>query len=217
MSEQTKPTGGLLAKAFQSSFWNTHITSANVGKKEPWLVYVIGPFGAMLLQSIVNSYFNQYLSDVLGFTSSLGLWVGSFMVLFPLFSKILDAITNVLMAKVLDMTVCRQGKLRLWLILSLPIMVISILMLFGIPFSDPVVIAIWIVVAYNLFYSVGYTMWYMSYELTAALSTRNFQQRKNRPWAPAYSCCCRCLRSSAARGSSPSAPSLPPSARWPRI
>ncbi len=183
MSKQAKSENGLLANAFQGSFWNTRITSANVGKKELWFGYVAGPFGAMLLQSIVNSYFNQYLTDVLGFTASRGLWIASFMVLFPLLSKILDAITNVLMAKVLDNTTCRQGKLRPWMILSLPIMIISLMMLFWIPFSNPVVMAVWVVIAYNLFYSVGYTMWYMSYELSAALSTRNFKQRKNNSMA----------------------------------
>lgn len=183
MSEKSQTKRGFLENAFQNSFWNTRITSANVGKKELWLGYVAGPFGAMLLQSIVNSYFNQYLTDVLGFTSSMGMWIASFMVLFPLFSKILDAVTNVLMAKVLDKTTCRQGKLRPWMILSLPIMVVSLLMLFWIPFSKPTSMAIWIVIAYNLFYSVGYTMWYMSYELTAALSTRNFQQRKSNSMA----------------------------------
>lgn len=183
MSKQAKSENGLLANAFQGSFWNTRITSANVGKKELWLGYVAGPFGAMLLQSIVNSYFNQYLTDVLGFTANRGLWIASFMVLFPLLSKILDAITNVLMAKVLDNTACRQGKLRPWMILSLPVMVVSLLMLFWIPFSNPAVMAVWIVIAYNLFYSVGYTMWYMSYELSAALSTRNFKQRKNNSMA----------------------------------
>ncbi len=183
MTNQAKSEKGFLANAFQGSFWNSRITSANVGKKELWLGYVAGPFGAMLLQSIVNSYFNQYLTDVLGFTASRGLWIASFMVLFPLLSKILDAVTNVLMAKVLDKTTCRQGKLRPWMILSLPVMVVSLLMLFWIPFSNPVVMAVWVVVAYNLFYSVGYTMWYMSYELSAALSTRNFKQRKNNSMA----------------------------------
>ena len=31
--------------------------------RERWLGYVFGPFGVMLLQSIVNSYFNKYLTD----------------------------------------------------------------------------------------------------------------------------------------------------------
>lgn len=184
MENTTKTRGkGLLANAFQGSFWNSRITSANVSGKELWLGYVVGPFGMMLLQSIVNSYFNQYLTDVLGFTVSKGMWIASFMVLFPLFSKMLDAVTNIGMAKVLDNTACRQGKLRPWFILSIPIVVVSVLMLFWIPFASPVAQAIWIVIAYNMFYSVGYTIWYMAYELSAALSTRNFNQRKNNSMA----------------------------------
>jgi len=175
--------GGLLGNLFQGSFWNSRITSANVRGKELWLGYVLGPFGMMLLQSIVNSYFNQYLTDVLGFTVSRGAWIASFMVLFPLLSKIVDALTNVGMAKILDNTTCRQGKLRPWFILSIPIVIVSVLMLFWIPFASPVAQAVWIVIAYNLFYSVGYTMWYMAYELSAALSTRNFSQRKNNSMA----------------------------------
>ena len=176
MNTKTKERG-VLEGAFKSQFWNTRITSANVKKPERLLGYVAGPFGVMLLQSIVNSYFNQYLTDVLGFTVSKGLWIATFMVLFPVFSKLLDAITNVAMAKILDKTTCRQGKLRPWFILSLPIIVISIMMMFAVPNMEAKGQAIWIIVAYNLFYSVGYTMWYMAYELSAALSTRNVKQR----------------------------------------
>lgn len=183
MSDKTREQKSWLSGMFQKPFWNSRITSANVTKKELWLGYVAGPFGVMLLQSIVNSYSNQYFTDVLGFTVGKGAWIASFMVIFPLLSKVLDAVTNVAMAKVIDNTDCRQGKLRPWFILSLPIMVVSLLLLFYIPFANPVVMAIWIVVAYNLFYSVGYTMWYMAYELSAALSTRNFQQRKNNSMA----------------------------------
>ena len=159
MSRKDYGQKGLLSNAFQSPFWNSRITSANVTKKELWLGFVAGPFGAMLLQSIVNSYFNQYLTDVLGFTVTRGAWIASFMIVFPLVSKILDAITNILMAKVLDHTSCRQGKLRPWFILSLPIMVVSLLLMFWIPFENVKAQALWIIISYNLFYSVGYTMW----------------------------------------------------------
>ena len=57
----TKTKKGLLSGWFEAPFWNTRITSANVHGKERWLGYVAGPFGVMLLQSIVNSYFNKYL------------------------------------------------------------------------------------------------------------------------------------------------------------
>ncbi len=170
---------GLLSGWFTSSFWDSKIKSANVTGKERWLGYVAGPFGVMLLQSIVNSYFNQYLTDTLGFTVSRGMWIAGFMVVFPVMSKLLDAITNVIMAKLLDKTVCKQGKLRPWFILSLPVTIASIIMMFAIPDMSAKAQAVWVVIAYNLFYSVGYTMWYMAYELSAALSTRNVKQRSN--------------------------------------
>ncbi|MBQ9612941.1 MAG: hypothetical protein IJV14_10200 [Lachnospiraceae bacterium] len=54
----------LLEGRFESHFWDTKIKSANVQTSERILGYVVGPFGVMLLQSIVNSYFNQYLTGM---------------------------------------------------------------------------------------------------------------------------------------------------------
>lgn len=178
-----KEKKGLLENAFAGKKWDSRIKSANVTKKELWLGHVIGPYGMLLGQSIVNSYFNRYLTDILGFTVDKGLWIASFMVLFPVISKIIDAVTNVIMCKIIDNTTCRQGKVRPWLIISSPIAAISIMLLFCIPDMDPVLQAVWVVVAYNLYYSVAYTMWNMSKELAAALSTRNVNQRKNNAMA----------------------------------
>lgn len=53
----------------------------------------------MMLQSIVNSYFNQYLTDTLGFTVNRGLWIASFMVMFPVFfdiDKVMPEVTKTL-------------------------------------------------------------------------------------------------------------------------
>ena len=44
-------------------------TEENTTKKEMWLGYVLGVWGMMMTSSIVNSYFNQYLTDVIGFDS----------------------------------------------------------------------------------------------------------------------------------------------------
>lgn len=101
------------------------------------------------------------------------------MIAFPVVSKLIDAITNLVMAKVIDSTTCRQGKVRPWLILSTPLVLISVILLFWMPFTQPIHQAIWIVVAFNLYYSVSYTMWNMSKELMPAVSTRNVNQRKN--------------------------------------
>lgn len=175
----TKTKHGLLENAFSSPKWNSRITSANTTKKEMWLGYVLGVWGMMMTNSIVNSYFNQYLTDVIGFDSTKGAWIAGFMVLFPVISKLIDAITNLVMAKIIDSTTCKQGKVRPWLLLSAPLVLISVILLFWMPFTQPIHQAIWIVVAFNLYYSVAYTMWNMSKELMPAVSTRNVNQRKN--------------------------------------
>jgi len=176
---QQAKRAGLLANAFRSEKWNSRITTANVGRKELWLGYVIGPYGMLVVQSIVNSYYNQYMTDVLGFTAEKAMWMASFMVLFPLLSKMFDAVTNIVMSKVIDTTVCRQGKVRPWLILSIPLVVLSVVLLFWMPFSGPRAQAAWVGFSYVLYYCVSFTMWNMSKELTPALSTRNVAQRKN--------------------------------------
>lgn len=170
---------GLLGNAFASSRWDSRIKSANTTKKEMWLGYVLGVWGMMMTSSIVNSYFNQYLTDVIGFDSSKGLWIATFMVAFPVVSKLIDAVTNLVMAKVIDSTTCRQGKVRPWLLISTPLVLICVILLFWMPFTQPIHQAIWIVVAFNLYYSVAYTIWNMSKELMPAVSTRNVNQRKN--------------------------------------
>lgn len=179
MSEQAKAKRGLLQGAFANPKWDSRIKSANTTKKELWLGYVLGVWGMMMTSSIVNSYFNQYLTDVIGFDSSKGMWIATFMVVFPVLSKLLDAITNLVMAKIIDSTTCKQGKVRPWLLISAPFVAVSVILLFWMPFTEPVHQAIWIVVAFNLYYAAAYTMWNMSKELTPVVSTRNVNQRKN--------------------------------------
>ncbi len=177
--ESAKQRRGLLENAFSSHKWDSKIKSANTTKAEMWLGYVIGPYGMLVMQSIVNSYYNQYLTDVLGFTASKVAWMAGFMVMFPLLSKLLDAITNLVMGRMIDRTTCRQGKARPWLLVSIPFLIVSIILLFWMPFSGPRVQAIWVVIAYCLYYCVAFTIWNMAKELTPSLSTRNVNQRKN--------------------------------------
>lgn len=101
------------------------------------------------------------------------------MVLFPVVSKLIDAITNLVMAKIIDSTTCKQGKVRPWLLISAPFVLITVVLLFWMPFQNVKAQAIWIVVMFNLYYSVSFTMWNMSKELMPAVSTRNVNQRKN--------------------------------------
>ncbi len=101
-----------------SKWFDSRIHSQNVTGKEKWLGYLLGPCGALLLNAVLATYLNVYYTDVLKLTS---VWGGAFLIVFPLASKIIDAITNVIMGYIIDRTVTKQGKARPWLLLSAPL------------------------------------------------------------------------------------------------
>ena len=159
----------LSAKLFDS-----RIHSQNVTGKEKWLGYLLGPCGALLLNAVLATYLNVYYTDVLKLTT---VWGGAFLVVFPLVSKIIDAITNVIMGYIIDRTKTKQGKARPWLLLSAPLVALTGILLFTVPNAGETVQVIWVMLSYNLFYSFAYTIYNMSHNLMCPLSTRNTIQR----------------------------------------
>ena len=152
----------------------SRVTSADVTKKEKWLGYLIGPAGALLLNAVLATYLNVYYTDVLGLT---GLWGGLFLTIFPIVSKVLDAVTNVVMGYIIDRTKTKEGKARPWLLLSAPLVTITAILLFTVPEGSDTVKAVWVMISYNLFYSFAYTIFNMSHNLMVPLSTRNGTDR----------------------------------------
>ena len=155
--------------ALQSRVRNDHVKAS-----EKWLGYLLGPAGALLLNAVLATYLNVYYTDVLNLT---GLWGGAFLAVFPIISKIIDAITNVIMGYIIDHTKTSEGKARPWLLISAPLLTISGILLFTVPNASDTVKAIWVMLSYNLFYSFAYTIFNMSHNLMVPLSTRNTEQR----------------------------------------
>ena len=154
--------------------WNSKINSQNVSNKEKWLGYLLGPCGALLFNAVMATFLNQYYTDVLGLG---GVWGGLFLVVFPIASKILDAFTNVVMGYVIDRSRTAQGKARPWLLLSAPLVAIAGVLLFVVPGDNEVLKIVWVMISYNLYYSIAYTIYNMSHNLMVPLSTRNTTQR----------------------------------------
>ena len=154
--------------------FRTRITQQSVTGKEKWLGYLFGPAGALLLNAVLATYLNVYYTDVL----KLGnLWGGAFLVIFPIVSKLIDAITNVIMGSIIDRTRTKAGKARPWLLLSAVLVPITGILLFTVPQASPAVQAIWVMLSYNLFYSFAYTIFNMSHGLMVPLSTRDTTAR----------------------------------------
>ena len=154
--------------------FNSRVKSETVTKSEKWLGYLLGPAGALLLNAVLATYLNVYYTDVLNLTP---LWNGLFLAIFPIISKVIDAITNIVMGQIIDRTKTRQGKARPWLLLSAFLLPVTGILLFTVPNGSDTVKVIWVMVSYNLFYSFAYTIFNMSHGLMVPLSTRDSTAR----------------------------------------
>lgn len=161
-------------RLLRGPLFNSKVRSQNVTGKEKWLGYLLGPCGALLLNAVIGTYLNVYYTDVLVLG---GIWGGAFLVIFPIISKVIDAITNVVMGRIIDRTKTKQGKARPWLLLSAPLLLITGLLLYIVPSGNQTLQIVWVMISYNLFYSFAYTIYNMSHSLMVPLSTRNTTQR----------------------------------------
>lgn len=161
-------------KFVEHSIFQSRVHSEQVQPAEKWLGYLLGPAGALLLNAVLATYLNVYYTDVLKLTH---VWGGAFLVVFPIVSKIIDAITNVCMGYIIDRTHTREGKARPWLLLSAPLLTVTGILLFTVPRGSETVQVIWVMVSYNLFYSFAYTIFNMSHGLMVPLSIRDTTQR----------------------------------------
>ena len=89
--------------------FSSRVRAQDVTAGEKWLGYLLGPSGALLLNAVLATYLNVYYTDVLNLT---GVWGGLFLMVFPIVSKVIDAITNVIMGNIIDKTRTAQGKAR---------------------------------------------------------------------------------------------------------
>lgn len=162
---------GALAKIFSNRIFDSKVTSANTQKSEMWLGYFGGPCLVYLVYyAVAGSYLTQFYTDVLGLS-------GVFLTFMPLFSKIFDAFTNVVMGRIIDRTRTKQGKARPWMLISGICMAVAGILLYTVPRSSYGVQIAWIIVSYNLFFAFAFTIYNMSHCLMVPLSTRNTKQR----------------------------------------
>ena len=166
MTAQVKKKSLLDAPIFDS-----RIKSANTTKAESWLGYFTGPALMFIVYICLGgSYLNQFYTDVLGLS-------GVFLTWMPAISKAVDAITNIIMGRIIDKTRTRHGKARPYLLLGGPLIILAAFLLYAVPKANPTVQMVWIVVSYNLFFAFAFTIYNMSHTLMVPLSTRNTKQR----------------------------------------
>ena len=169
---------------FESRLLSSKIKSPNVKLfPEAFLGYFGGPFFALIPNAIINTYLSQYWKNVLG----LNTWAQVFTWLMPLLSTILIVIGNLFVGRLMEKKPKKAGKARPLLFLSIPLIAISLVAIFLAPFpyngetlvdgAVPVLTLIVTAVGYNLFYAIGWPIYYTSHSAMVNLSTRNGSQR----------------------------------------
>lgn len=168
---ENKNRAGLLDRPIFAS----RVKSMNIQRSEKWLGYFAAPSIIMCMFYMCGqSYLNVFYTDVLKMSKIGG---GLFLALLPIISKVIDAITNVIMGQIIDRTRNRQGKARPWVLLSGPMLAVCGILLFTVPTSNITVQVIWVMVSYNLYFCMAFTMYNISHTLMVPLSTRNSRQR----------------------------------------
>ena len=159
------------SRLFNSPKLDSRIQSANTQHSERTLGYFVGPMLLyMTYYGIAGTYLTQFYTDVLHMT-------GIFLTLMPVISKIIDAVTNVIMGRIIDRTRSRQGKARPWILLSGFLITITGILLYAVPRASSTVQIVWVIISYNLFFAFAFTLYNMSHTLMVPLSTRNTKQR----------------------------------------
>ena len=158
-------------RLLDSPLMDSRIRSANTQKSEGFLGYFLGPcLLYMCFYSVAGTYLTQFYTDVLGLA-------GGFLIWMPFISKVIDAITNIIMGRIIDNTHTKQGKARPWVLVSGVLIAITGILLYTVPRASYTVQMVWIVASYNLFFALAFTIYNMSHALMVPLSTRNTKQR----------------------------------------
>lgn len=152
------------------------IQSSEVNFAEKGLGYFAGPFMALISNAIFASYLNRYFSDVLDWTNTEKF--GKFSALLPIVSVVFVIAGNLILGRMIDSTRTKEGKARPFLLISAPLLVMAIILLFSTPLnSSPILQIIWITLSYNLYYAFAYPFYYTSHSSLVALSTRDSNAR----------------------------------------
>lgn len=158
----------------EAKIFDSRIRSGKITREERLLGYIIGPFSVMLMNSILNNYLNVYYTDVI----HLGeVWGGWFLTAFPIAVKLIDAFTYIAMGAVMARFHSRQGIARPWILYSAPLLCVSMVLLFVVPDAGETVVALWIFLSYNLFYSIAFTAYNSAHTLMVPLATRDPAER----------------------------------------
>lgn len=156
---------------FSSPLLDSRVRGENTTRAEQIFGYFLGPcLVYMAYTALAGTYLTQFYTDVLGLAGGLLVWM-------PLISKLLAGVAGILIGRLIDRTRTRQGKARPWIFLSGMLLFVCGILLYAVPRASYRVQIAWVVVSYNLFFSLAFSVYSLSHSLMVPLSTRDTKQR----------------------------------------
>ena len=156
---------------FSSPLLNSRIRSEDTQKSEQIFGYFLGPcLVYMMYNGVAGTYLTQFYTDVLGLA-------GGFLTMMPLVSKLISGIVSIIIGRMIDKTKTSQGKARPWILASGILLAVCGILLYAVPQASYEVQIMWVVISYNLFFSLAFSIYSLSHTLMVPLSTRNTKQR----------------------------------------
>lgn len=134
--------------------------------------YFLGPLGVLVMTSVVNTYYLTFYRTYDDIVAQ-----GTFLTLLPLISVIPMALANIIVGVLIGNTRTRQGKARPYILTAAPLLLVSGILVFCIPYLSLGFRMVWMVVTYNLFAAVANPVYGTAHYLMVSLSTRVLKQR----------------------------------------
>lgn len=144
------------------------------------LGYLVGPTLAATANAVLANYFNAYMSNVL----NINKWASWFFAWIPVISVVFVILGNILVGRLMDKNVTRAGKARPLILLSIPLSILGLLVLFVLsPYVNETMpekqtaALILLAIGYILWFAVAYPMYSTPHAAVVSLSTRNSKDR----------------------------------------
>lgn len=134
--------------------------------------YFLGPFCVFSMTCVISTYYLTFYRTYDDIVSQ-----GTFLTLLPLISVIPMAVSNIVIGILVGKTRTGQGKARPYILAAAPLLLISGILVFCIPYLSLGLRMIWMAVSYNLFAAIANPVYGTSHYLMVSLSTRDLQQR----------------------------------------
>lgn len=135
------------------------------------LIYGLGDVGANLCWTFMSMYVTMYYTDNVGIAGAVA---GTMM----LVARLLDGISDVVFAGVIDKCHMKLGKIRPWFMISAPLLGIGLFSSFHVPLGwGTQAKVIYIFITYTFTAAVSYTIYNLAYSAILPLMSRDEQDR----------------------------------------